>query len=149
MFRYIHLLLGQQQQLYFDQFPRHRTYFDQFPRQVLCPLLISPKGFMPSVLKLNLMFLASKAKSVYVLSIFLHYDPSAQCLNIESCLRVLLWYTAWWVLMSDGRCQGLVGQFGLVCGPSFVCVTPDAISCDFVYVFVVFSPYSGLVLLKS
>ena len=30
---------------------------------------------------------------------------------------VLLWYTAWWVLMSDGRCRGLVGRFGLVCGP--------------------------------
>ena len=29
----------------------------------------------------------------------------------------LLWYTAWWVLMSDGRCRGLVGRFGLVCGP--------------------------------
>ena len=50
--------------------------------------------------------------------------------------------------MSDGRCQGLVGQFGLVCGPSFVCVMPDAIVCDFVCVFVVFSSYSGLVLLK-
>ena len=30
---------------------------------------------------------------------------------------VLLWYTAWWVLMSDGRCQGLVGRFGLSGGP--------------------------------
>ena len=25
--------------------------------------------------------------------------------------------------MSDGRCWGLVGRFGLVCGPPFVCVT--------------------------
>ena len=56
---------------------------------------------------------------------------------------ILLWYTAWWVLMSDGQCRGLVGWFGLVCGPSFVCVTPDAIVCDFVCVFVVFSSYSG------
>ena len=30
---------------------------------------------------------------------------------------VLLWYIAWWVLMSDGRCRGLVCRFGLVCGP--------------------------------
>ena len=29
----------------------------------------------------------------------------------------LLWYTAWWVLMSDGRCRGLVGRFGLSGGP--------------------------------
>ena len=28
-----------------------------------------------------------------------------------------VWVAAWWVLMSDGRCQGLVGRFGLVCGP--------------------------------
>ena len=48
-----------------------------------------------------------------------------------------LWYTAWWVLMSDGRCWG-----------SFACVTQDAIFCDFVCVFFVFSSYSGLVLLK-
>ena len=33
---------------------------------------------------------------------------------------VLLWYTAWWVLMSDGRCRGLVGRFGLICGPPFL-----------------------------
>ena len=34
---------------------------------------------------------------------------------------VLLWCTAWWVLMSDGRCRGLVGRFALVCGPPFSC----------------------------
>ena len=62
---------------------------------------------------------------------------------------VFLWYTAWWVLMSDGQCRGLVGRFGLVCGPPFVCVTPDAIVCDFVCVFAVFSFYFGLVLLKT
>ena len=28
-----------------------------------------------------------------------------------------LWYTAWWVLMSDGRCQGFVGRFCLSGGP--------------------------------
>ena len=62
---------------------------------------------------------------------------------------VLLWYTAWWVLMSDGRCRVLVGLFGLVYGPPFVCVTLDAIVYDFVCVSVVFSSYSGLVLLKT
>ena len=30
---------------------------------------------------------------------------------------ILLWYTAWWVLMSDGQCRGLVGRFGLSGGP--------------------------------
>ena len=30
---------------------------------------------------------------------------------------VFPWYTAWWVLMSDGRCRGLVDQFGLLGGP--------------------------------
>ena len=61
----------------------------------------------------------------------------------------LLWYTAWWVLMLDGWCRGLVGRLGLVCGPPFACVTQDTIVCDFVYVFIVFSSYSRLVLLKS
>jgi len=64
-----------------------RFYMHRVTGQVLCPLLISPKEFMPSVLKPNLIFLASKSKSMYVLSIFLHCDPSAGCLNIESCLR--------------------------------------------------------------
>ena len=64
-----------------------RLYIQRVTGQVLWPLLISPKGFMPSVLKPNLMFLASKSNSGYVLSIFLHYDPSAGCLNIESFLR--------------------------------------------------------------
>src|SRR6185503_3768946 len=64
-----------------------RLYMHRVTGQVLCPLLISPKGFMPSVFKPNLMFLATKLKLVYVLSIFLHCDPSARCLNIESCLR--------------------------------------------------------------
>ena len=30
---------------------------------------------------------------------------------------VFLWVTAWWVLMSDGQCRGLVGRFGLSGGP--------------------------------
>ena len=28
-----------------------------------------------------------------------------------------VWVAAWWVLMSDGQCRGLVGRFGLVCVP--------------------------------
>ena len=114
MFRYIRLLPGQQQQLYFDQFSRHRTYFDQIPRQVLCPLLISPKGFMPSVLKPNLMFLASKAKSVYVLSIFLYCDRSAGCLNIESCLRSSLCHRinlAFSLFLNRCFKRGIIGEY--------------------------------------
>ena len=42
---------------------------------------------MPSVLKPNLIFLASFANVGNALSTFLHYDPSAGCLNILSCLR--------------------------------------------------------------
>ena len=63
-----------------------RLYIQRVTGQVLWPLLISPKGFMPSVLKPNLMFLAYNSNSGYVLSIFLHCDPSAGCLNIESFL---------------------------------------------------------------
>ena len=55
--------------------------------QVLWLELCSPKGFMPSVLRPNLMFLASAAKSLNSLSIFLHCVPSAGCLNSPSDLR--------------------------------------------------------------
>ena len=55
--------------------------------QALWPLLISPNGFIPSVLKPNLTFRASSTKSLNVLSIFRHCDPSAGCLSIPSCLR--------------------------------------------------------------
>ena len=37
--------------------------------------------------------------------------------TLPSLATAFLWYTAWWVLMSDGWYQGLVGRFGLVCGP--------------------------------
>jgi hypothetical protein len=54
---------------------------------VLWLLPHSSNGFIPSVLKLNLMFLASLSKSGNSVSMFLHYDPSAGCLSIWSCLR--------------------------------------------------------------
>src|ERR1043165_2758128 len=42
---------------------------------------------MPSVLRPNHKFLASSVKSEWSLSIFLHCDPSAGCLNFPSFLR--------------------------------------------------------------
>src|SRR3954464_11581224 len=42
---------------------------------------------MPSVLRPNLKFLASRAKSGYSRLTFIHYDPSTGCLNIASFLR--------------------------------------------------------------
>ena len=67
-----------------------RLYIQSVTGQVLWPLLCSPKGFMPSVLKPNLIFLALFANVGNVLSTFLHCDPSAGCLNILSCLRSFL-----------------------------------------------------------
>ena len=64
-----------------------RLYIQSVTGQVLWPLLCSPKGFMPSVLKPNLIFHSSFANVGNVLSTFLHCDPSAGCLNILSCLR--------------------------------------------------------------
>ena len=55
--------------------------------QVLWLELCSPKGFMPSVLRPNLKFLASSENVGNSLSIFLHWDPSAGCLNFPSFLR--------------------------------------------------------------
>jgi hypothetical protein len=47
----------------FMQSHGRRLYIHRVTGQVLWLLLISPKGFMPSVLKASLMFLASSAKS--------------------------------------------------------------------------------------
>jgi hypothetical protein len=55
--------------------------------QVLWLLLYSPKGFMPSVLKANHKFLVSSANFENSLSVDLHWDPSARCLNILSTLQ--------------------------------------------------------------
>jgi hypothetical protein len=55
--------------------------------QMLWLLLFSPKGFMPSILNANLKFLTSSANFGNSLSIDLHWDPSARCLNILSTLR--------------------------------------------------------------
>ena len=49
-----------------------RLYIQSVTCQVLWPLHCSPKGFMPSVLKPNLIFLASFANVGNVLSTFLH-----------------------------------------------------------------------------
>ena len=43
----------------------------------------------------------------------------------------LCWFTALWVLMLDGRCRGLVGRFGLVCGPPLLMLCKDTIICGF------------------
>jgi len=91
-----------------------RLYMHRVTGQVLCPLLISPKGFMPSVFKPNLMFLATKVKLVYVLSIFLHCDPSARCLNIESCLRFSLCHRinlALSLFLNRRFRRGIIGEY--------------------------------------
>ena len=61
----------------------------------------------------------------------------------------LCWFTALWVLMLDGRCRGLVGQFGLVCGPPLLMLRRTRLSVTSVCVFIVFSSYFRLVFLKS
>jgi len=43
--------------------------------------------------------------------------PGSAGLTLPPLANAFLWYTAWWVLMSDGRCRGFVGQFGLSGGP--------------------------------
>jgi hypothetical protein len=51
-----------------------------------------PNGFIPFVLKPNLIFLVFLSKSRNSLSTFLHWDPFAWCLSIRSCLRSSLCY---------------------------------------------------------
>ena len=53
-----------------------------------------------------------------------------------------------WVLFSDMSVPGFVWSVCSDMWASFGCVTQDAIFCDFICVFIVFSSYSGFMLLK-
>src|SRR4029079_4493604 len=89
-------------------------YIQTVTCQVLWPLLCSPKRFMPSVLKLNLIFLASFANVGNVLSTFLHCDPSAGCHNILSCLHSSLCHRinlAFVLFMSKCFRRGIKGKY--------------------------------------
>ena len=58
-------------------------------------------------------------------------------------------YTAWWVLMSDGRCRGLIGQFGLVCGPPLHVWSSVGYFVQLCCVICLFLPYSWCGCLQS
>jgi hypothetical protein len=91
--------------------------------QVLWPLLNSPNGLKPSVLKPNLMFLASPAKCFYFLSIFLHWDPSAGCLSMWSCLQSLLCHVtnlAFYLFLNRRFKRGIIGKYHITFAGTFV-----------------------------
>ena len=68
-------------------------------------------------------------------------DPPLATISTDLC-----WFTALWVLMSDGRCRGLVGRFGLVCGPPLLMLRRTRSSATPVCVFVL---PTGLTALNS
>ena len=83
---------GRDKHQHHNEFPLHtqpgrKVVYTECHRPGTMPLLCSPKGFMSSVLKPNLIFLASFANVGNVMSTFVHCDPSAGCLNILYCLR--------------------------------------------------------------
>ena len=85
--------------------------------QVPWLLLCSPKGFIPSVLKANLKFLASFANSGNSLLIALHCDPSAGCLNILSTLRSSLCHRnnfAWSLFLNRRFKHGIIGAYHII-----------------------------------
>jgi hypothetical protein len=64
-----------------------RLYMHMIPGQVLCGFLISPKGFIPLVLRPNLIFIGSLEKSSSQLrSKCFHCLPSAGCRIFPSLL---------------------------------------------------------------
>jgi hypothetical protein len=82
--------------------------------QVLWLVLWSPKGFIPSVLKANLRFLASSANSKNSLSIALYWDPSVGCLNMLSTLRSSLFHCnsfAWSLFLNRRFRRGIIGAY--------------------------------------
>src|SRR3954465_3867841 len=69
---------------------------------------------MPSVLRPNHKFLASSVKSEWSLSIFLHCDPSAGCLNFLSFLRSSLCHRcnlACYLFLNRRFNHGIIGAY--------------------------------------
>jgi hypothetical protein len=64
-----------------------RLYMHIITGQVLCGFLISPKGFIPSMLRPNLIFLESLEKSSWLRSKCLHFLPLARCWIFLSLFR--------------------------------------------------------------
>ncbi len=56
-----------------------RLYIARMTGHVLCTILFSSNGFIPSVLKANLIFLLSDPNGLYWRSKFFHWVPSAGC----------------------------------------------------------------------
>jgi hypothetical protein len=91
--------------------------------QVLWPLLNSPNGLKPFVLKPNLLFHPSPAKSFYFLSIFLYWDQSAECLNMWSCLRSFLCHVvnlACFEFLNKCFKRGIIGKYHITFVSTFV-----------------------------
>jgi hypothetical protein len=74
---------------YFRLWHNHggRLYMHIITGQVLCGFLFSPKGFIPSVLRPNLIFLESLEKSSWLRSKCFHYLPSVGCRIFPSLFR--------------------------------------------------------------
>ena len=62
-------------------------YMHRSTGHVLCLVLISPNGFIPSVHSLSHILLGSSAKSLYFSSIDSHWAPSFGCLKYSSAIR--------------------------------------------------------------
>ena len=95
-------------------------------RRVTCHVLWllphSLNGFIPSVLKPNLMFLGSLSKSGNSLSTFLHWDTSVGCLNISSCLRSSLCHRinlAWDLFLKKCFKHGITGKYHITLAGTF------------------------------
>ena len=81
------------------------------------------------------MFLASKEKSVYVLSIFLHCDPYAGCLNIESCLHSSLCHRinlALSLFLNRRSKRGIIGEYHMTLAGTLPLDVPRIIFSDLV-----------------
>src|SRR3954469_3879497 len=97
--------------------------------QVLWLELCSPKGLMPSVFRPNLKFLASAAKSLKTLSIFLHCVPSAVCLDCPSDKRSSLCHRnnlACFSFMNRRFNRGIIGAYHItLAGTLFLGFSPS------------------------
>src|SRR6185312_11125340 len=107
----------------------------------------SPNGFIPSVLKPNLMFLGSLTKSGNSLSTFLHRDPSAGCLNIRSCLRSSLCHRinlALDLFLKKRFKRGITGKYHItLAGTFFLTGSPSTSPGSFCLILYRFASQTG------
>ena len=117
-----------------------RTYRRSSPSQRPCGALLSFREF------LSYLYFTSAVSDIFVINVINNIHISIYYILFVICAMIYYSFYCLYVWLDPGTY--MIARFMSFYKPG-ITVTQDAIFCDFVCVFFVFSSYSGLVLLKS